>query len=365
MLEILLHNSISTLLGGETYNEALYRMATPLRFIAIDELGRWAVQIVPQSIQKTAMKPTQFWKNFKLGEEVSISGTFIYNGMRRFHEMRKLDYMDEVFEVLYNLSVGFERLLKVAVVLLEHDNALDQDQLEKSLKTHNHLELLRRLKKHVQVNLTSPHNDLLSLLGTFYKSMRYDRFSLSSAYDSKREMKALCELLSKHLNVDIRRNTPLLGTENDDRYRQFIQRTVLHISKTLYEIVEKRARALNLYTYELRSGSKAGTVFLRKVDISDEDVLWKELLVFFMNTKTTSGYLEFLREIPPLAFDPALVDEYLDCFQSDTAKAFIMDELEHHYEELGEKGKRLELMMIIGTPNIYFDSREDEEHNEP
>lgn len=64
------------------------------------------------------MKPAQFWKNFKLGEEVSVSGAFIYNGMRRFHEMRKLDYTDEVFEVLYNLSVGFERLLKIAVVLL-------------------------------------------------------------------------------------------------------------------------------------------------------------------------------------------------------------------------------------------------------
>nr|VFK37614.1 MAG: hypothetical protein BECKSD772F_GA0070984_101717 [Candidatus Kentron sp. SD]VFK41293.1 MAG: hypothetical protein BECKSD772E_GA0070983_101112 [Candidatus Kentron sp. SD] len=63
------------------------------------------------------MKTTEFWKNFKLGEELSISGTFIYNGMRRFHEIRIFDYTDEVFEVFYNLSIGFERLLKIAVVL--------------------------------------------------------------------------------------------------------------------------------------------------------------------------------------------------------------------------------------------------------
>lgn len=311
------------------------------------------------------MKPTQFWKNFKLGEEVSISGAFIYNGMRRFHEIRKLDYTDEVFEALYNLSVGFERLLKISVVLLEHDDAIDQEELEKSLITHNHLDLLNRVKKHVPVNLTSPHNDLLSLLGTFYKSLRYDRFSLSSAYDFKREMEALCDLLRKHLKVDIRHDTPLLGTQNEDRYRRFIRRTVLKISKTLYKVVENRASALNLYTYELRSGSKAETVFLREVDISDEDVLWKELLVFFMNTKSTSGYLEFLRGIPPLDFDPELVGDYLDCFQSDTAKAFVMDELEHHYEELGEKGNRLELMRIIDAPNVCFDSPEDEEDIEP
>ena len=307
------------------------------------------------------MKPTLFWKNFKLGEELGVSGAFIYNGMRRFHEMRKLDYTDEVFEVLYNLSVGFERLLKIAVVLLEHDDASNQEELEKSLITHNHLELLNRIKTHVSVNLASPHNDLLSLLGTFYKSLRYDRFSLSSVYDPKREMEAFCDLLSKHLKIEIQRSTPLLGTENADQYRRFIRRTVLKISTTLYEIVEARAREIDLYTYELRSGSKAETVFLREVDISDEDVLWKELLIFFMNTKSTSGYLEFLRSITPLDFDPGLVGDYLDCFQSDAAKAFVMDELEHLYEEMEEHGERLDLMRVIAAPNVFFDTPEDEE----
>lgn len=307
------------------------------------------------------MKPTQFWKNFKLGEELSISGTFIYNGMRRFHEMRKLDYPDEVFEVLYNLSVGFERLLKIAVVLLEHEDTIDQGNLERSLITHNHLELLGRIKRSVHVNLSSPHNDLLSLLGRFYKSLRYNRFSVSSVYDPNREMEALCDFLTKYLKVDIQRDVPLLGTENNDRYRQFIQKTVSKISTTIYQVIEERASALNLYTYELRHGSKAEMVFLRKINISEEDVLWKELLVFFMNTKSTSGYLEFLRNITPLEFDPELVGDYLDCFQSDSAKAFVMDELEHLYGELKEKGERLEMMSVIGAPNVFFDSPDGEE----
>jgi len=307
------------------------------------------------------MKPTLFWKNFKLGEELSISGAFIYNGMRRFHEMRKLDYPDEIFEVLYNLAVGFERLLKIAVVLLEHNDASDQENLERSLITHNHLDLLARIKKHVHVNLSSPHNDLLSLLGTFYKSFRYDRFTLSSVYDSEREIEALCNFLTKHLEVSIQRDTPLLGTENKNRYRRFVQKTVLKISTTIYEIIEKRASALNLYTYELRHGSKAEAVFLCKINMNDEDILWKELLVFFMNTKSTSGYLEFLRNITPLEFDPEIVGDYLDCFQSDSAKAFVMGELESLYEEIEEKGKRLEMMSVIGSPNVCFDSPDDEE----
>jgi hypothetical protein len=113
------------------------------------------------------MKSTQAWKNFNLGQELSVSGAFIYNGLRRFHEMRILDNTDEVFEVFYNLSVGLERLLKVAVVLLEHDETTDQDKLEKSLITHNHLHLLQRVTKRAPVNLGVPHKEFLALLGNF------------------------------------------------------------------------------------------------------------------------------------------------------------------------------------------------------
>lgn len=311
------------------------------------------------------MKATDFWKNFKLGEELSVAGTFIYNGLRRYHEMRKLDFTDEVFESLYNLSIGLERLLKIAVVLFEHHDSINQEELEKSLITHGHLDLLARIKTHVSINLGSPHSDLLRLLGTFYKSLRYDRFALSSAYDSKKEIKALCSLLQKHLNVEIPQESSFFGTDNEDRYRHFIRRTVLKISKTLYEVIKARAMEINLYTYELRHGSKAETIFLREVDIADEDVLWKELLVFFMNTKSSSGYLEFLRGIPPLDFDPALVGDYLDCFQSDASKAFVMDELEHHYEEMeGNKRQRLGLIRVIGAPNVDFDSPDDDSDNE-
>lgn len=149
------------------------------------------------------MKPSDFWKNFRLGEEVDIAGAFIYNGLRRFHELQQLDFADELFEFLYELSVGLERLLKIAVALYEHTGATDQEELERSLITHSHLELVARLRKHVPLNLGTTHNDLLSLLGTFYKSLRYDRFALTSAYESDKEAKAVCKLLTKHLHATL------------------------------------------------------------------------------------------------------------------------------------------------------------------
>jgi len=133
------------------------------------------------------MKPTEFWKNFKLGEELSVSGTFIYNGVRRFYELRELDHEDELFEVLYDLAVGFERLLKVVVALLEHKDSDDQEEFEKSLITHSRPELLRRIKQHRTVELGPQHNDFLDLLARFYKQIRYGRFGLDSVYDHHRE----------------------------------------------------------------------------------------------------------------------------------------------------------------------------------
>lgn len=307
------------------------------------------------------MEPSEFWKNIKLGEEVSVSGAFIYNGIRRFYELRKLDHPDELFEVFYYLSIGFERLLKIAVVLLEHEDHEDQAALEESLRTHCHLDLLQRIRQHATPNLATPHNDFLSLLAAFYKSIRYDRFLLSSVSNPDKERIALCNFLSKHLQVEFPKSDGLVGTLNDARYKKFVRKIVLKISSEVFIVVRERAVHLGLYTYELRHGSKAEAVFLGGADIPAEDVLWKELLIFFMNTKQASGYLRFLRSITPLDFDPGEVADYLDCFQSDAAKAFVIDELEHHYTELeGEKSDRLRQINAIGAPGTSFDDDEDE-----
>jgi hypothetical protein len=309
------------------------------------------------------MNASDLWKNFRLGEELQIAGTFIYNGLRRFHELRVLEHDDELFEFLYNLSVGLERLLKIAVALHEHTDAVDQDALEQSLITHNLLDLVARLRAHVRINFGTPHNDLLQLLGTFYKTLRYDRFSISSVYKGNKEADAIRGLLTKHLKVEFPDDPfPLPGTFNEDRYRAFIRRTVLKISRTVYKTIHDRSSALGLYTYELRHDSKAQSVFLREVDIADEDVLWKELLIFFMNVDPSTGYLKFLKEIRPLRFDPALVDDYLDCFQSDASKAQVMGELETCYEDMDpeERKQRLEMMGVIGARGVYFDDPEDD-----
>ena len=81
-----------------------------------------------------------------------------------------------------------------------------------------------------------------------------------------------------------------------------------------------------------------------------------------MNVEPSTGYLKFLKGIPQLDFDPALVPDYLNAFKSDSAKAEIMDELEYHYDEMdsGKRKERLEMINAINAPGVYFDDPEDE-----
>ncbi|MCB1195609.1 hypothetical protein KDK77_05435, partial [bacterium] len=93
------------------------------------------------------MDKKYFWKNFNLGTELRLSGNFIYNGLKTFNDMHNLDYEEEIFEFLYNIAVGIERLEKILIILIEHNNTSNQKEFENSLKNHNHLYLLNRIRK--------------------------------------------------------------------------------------------------------------------------------------------------------------------------------------------------------------------------
>lgn len=211
------------------------------------------------------------------------------------------------------------------------------------------------------MNLTGPHNEFLALLAKFYTTLRYDRFTLSSVYDPGREKEALIDFLGKGLKVDILKESKLSVTRNETRYRKYIRKIVTKISGAVFDVVRTKASELNLYTYELRDGSRAQTIFLGQADFQAEDVLWKQLLIFLMNTKSISGLIEFLRSIEPLDFDPELANDYLDCFQSDAAKAFVVGEVETLYGELKNPSNRLKMMDVIGNPNVYFDSADSDD----
>lgn len=301
------------------------------------------------------------WKNFSLGKELKIAGAFIYNGLKIFDSMGSFSNEDELFEFFYNISVGIERLEKIVVILIEHNKELDQDEFEKSLITHSHQDLMRRISKKHNCNLDNMHNEFLGLLGRFYKTMRYDRFTLSSVEDDAKERELLVNFLEKHLNIDISYND-MFNTPNQDKFKKFIGKVVGRISEALFSLVELEASKQNIYTYELPYESKASIIFIgKKYVFFEQDIVWKELLVYLMNTEESSGILDIIKDIEPLDFERKLVNEYLQVFKSDLKKDDLIDYIEHLYEDIKNKKERFEILNLLGNPNVYFENDSEDD----
>ncbi|HQI03844.1 MAG TPA: hypothetical protein PL195_01135 [bacterium] len=305
------------------------------------------------------MNSSLFWKNFNLGKELEISGAFIYNGLYRLHEIQTSYYDEEIFEVFYNLSVGLERLLKIAIILIEHDENMDQEKFEKSLISHNHLDLLKRVKNKHSINISTQHNELLSLLSNFYKNNRYGRYRLDSVFKPESEKMLLHSFLEKHLNIKIVDDPPF---DQNNKFTEFIGKIVKKITTQLFEIISKEAQRLSIYTNEIKSNSKASKIFLSKIfTFENEDILIKELLVFFINAKKDHGLLEYIKKIKPLDFDSSLSQEYIQCFFSREKISDVLDELDALYSLVKNSQDRINALSLIGKSGVCFDLEEDKD----
>lgn len=307
-----------------------------------------------------------FWQNFELGIELETAGTFVYNGLRSFHEMDTLHNEDEIFDVLYQLSVGIERLLKVAVVLLEYEKGADQKAFEQTLITHNHQNLLDRIKLRATglTRICTPHNSFLQLLTKFYKTYRYDRFQASSSAQRSKDKQELLSFLSKQLKIDLTDDGPLQIARNDEKLRSFLGKIVGTICKTIYGIAESAARKKNLYTYEIRYNSKAAKIFLKEeYDFRNEDIFWREVILDVFASSVDTAFGRLLKTIGPLELDSAFLPERLEGLRSYTKRIEVMDEILSRYDDLtkSERKKRLELLELIGQKGEYIFDEEGEE----
>lgn len=311
------------------------------------------------------MQPDEYWKNFNLGTELDIAGRFLFNGLHAFHEMEHFADEEDAFEFLYSVAVGFERLLKIAVILTEHDSAVDQDAFEKSLITHTHQELVLRLRAKRHLKFSARENEFIALLGRFYTSQRYGRYSLDSAFAPAQERDELVKFLEKHLNIKIDTSGWLTVTPNERKHRLFMGKVVSKIVDPVHQIVEDEARRLNIYTYEIDYRSKASKVFLsKKFDFEDEDILQAELMAYFLSKEARGSNAQLIRDlIRPLPFDPALEGEYLAALRSDKKKIPVLDELESHYEDITNFKERRALLEASTLEDLTY-GEEDEDIEE-
>lgn len=210
------------------------------------------------------MDKVEYWKNFSLGTELDISGSFIYNGLKTINTINNLNNTDEIFEFLYNISVGIERLGKIAIIFLEHNKEINQTDFEQKLKNsnHNHSEIWKRINENHTINVGKIHINFIALLSEFYNKHRYNRFNIDKENSYDKEKETLLRFIELGLNIKIINNPPIELPKNTRQIKSFLSKIIGKISSELYAIIYSKARDLNIYTYELRYDSKAFHVFI-------------------------------------------------------------------------------------------------------
>jgi len=315
------------------------------------------------------VNPNWFWKNWQMGTELQISGSFIYNAIFVLDQIESFKYEADCFEFLYNSSVGIERLLKIAIILTEHDKVENQEEFEKSLITHSNRVLLDRLEKHHNINLDSKHNRFIGILDKFYKTTRYDRFLIDSVFRESEAKKRLVTFVAESLNIkpDLRDPSEaenigeyITISENKNildhlpvtnQVRKFIGKIIGKIVTQVYDIIYEESHRNRTFTYEIPYGSKSFKIFIAKeFDFTNERITQREVFLHLLKTKLDKNIQEFIDDIPPINLGSRHTNKYISTLFNYEKDRSVTDELEFIYSENKPDLKtRLKQLEILGS----------------
>ena len=306
--------------------------------------------------------PAEFWKNFSLGTELQNSGTFLYNGILVLDNIEYFRFEEECFELLYNLSIGIERLEKILIILLEHSESNSQKDFEKSLITHNHLDLLKRIENKRELNLGKVHRKFLNLLTGFYKKTRYERFNLSSIFKPYQEKEKLTEFLKHELKLEFTKY-PIQVLENTDRVKKFLGKIIQRICINLYELIRSESYRLGIFTHEVRYNSKAYKIFIeQEFDFRNERLMQREVILHLLRNPHDEAFKKFESTITPLKFENFHTNYYIQSILNIQKDTSVKDEMIHLYEENKEFyiEDRTSVILAIGSNNSFDFFNEDD-----
>lgn len=313
------------------------------------------------------MTKLEYFKNFNIGKEVDLAGTFAYNALSALNTTQNVHLNDQIFMFLYNASVSVERIQKCVLFMYGNYNSTEIEQFAETIKIHDHQNLQCKINGYTRKKLPEEQNALLILLRDFYADGRYANYSMDGAYNYKAAFEAF---VRQHYDASMVKTHFLTkDTYVSEEVKERIGRTLgklLHY----YYLIRKKAHDLNLYTYELRSSSPAEKVFLnvfpksslQKLNASERNAL-AELIVYLIANKDSTGYLNYVRGLKPLDLDPYLIPEYLSDIMNRQIPQSLVDEVTSIYDNMSyeQVADRKGLISIIGDTHAYFPEDDEDD----
>lgn len=293
------------------------------------------------------MNKSDFWKNFSLGTEIEVSGNFIYHGLKIINTIKNFDYPEEVFELLYNISVGFERMMKITILLLSDNKNHEKNVLANKFKNHNLLNLLEEIERNYELNFKKQDRAFLNLLMNFYKKNRYSRFEKDDNNHYQKDKDDFIRFLKKYKKIDNHNinHSIISNFQNDYKVQSFLVSIISKIANKFYELITENARKLNIDTYKLKPNGKAFHIFIYKdYGFENQNRLKMELLIFLLNNKRLD-FIKAVKTISPIPFDDyfdghILIKSIVLDYKLDDYYDLVVD----FYEELDDKESRLSIL---------------------
>lgn len=304
------------------------------------------------------------WKNFDLNTELHVAGSFIYEGINLIDRLSQLRFEDEYFQFLYNISVGIERLEKIAYLLVAH--RAGEETPSTKWKKHDHPKLYELINLHTDFLLENRERVFLKLLKDFYIEGRYDRFNYNTNIStSSKDKGLLIKFLINFLNV---KPNDFFGNERiiflPQELKNVIGEVIGCIVLPLYDLINDTASALGLYTYEIRYGAKAYKIFVEKeFSFNTEHIAEREVLIKLINSSWESDeFIEQIKHIQPLEIEQLSMDSYIGYVMNYSLYPDVKDEIIQIYEdeELESRSKQIE---FIGEEFLYNDDEDNDEEN--
>lgn len=298
--------------------------------------------------------PAQFaWKNFNLNIELHISGNFIYNGIYLIDRYHQLRYEDDCFMLLYDISVGIERLEKIVYLLLAHkfDNTMPIDKL----KNHNHIKLYELINQYISLNFGSKELALLRLLSEFYSKGRYVHLDYDEnvqKLDLNKNKNRLFQFFDEFLDI----KSATFITENSvisltDEIKKNIGETISNIVTPIYSVICDTAYQLGIFTGEIRYESKSFKIFVeQEFTFEKEHIAQREILLHLIHSNKDE-YINKLQSISPIELGQHPTEQYVSYLIDFTNHTDIKDEISQVYED-NEDAARANIISFIGNGSL-------------
>ena len=277
--------------------------------------------------------------NFALVKELGISGVEIWKAVEDINRVYiakegRFASTDYIFTSLYQASQGFERILKILIELIVYkESPADKEKTDKLLYSHKHTAMYEFISEHSSLKLDAKCKAMLSMLESFYKSARYNRFSYS-----KNDVLELTLIQNFGRNLD----------ENDfnNSIKHLYGKSLGKTAQSLYASLIELCHELNIYVYEISCESVARYVFykyygndlyetLKRIEQSK-----KELILYLMKSGSEIPLTKIIDDIAPLSFEEYNLNYFLrSLITNDNDTYMIYDFVSNEYDELVEQNK--------------------------